>query len=275
MKPRIRSGFTLVELLVVIAIIGVLVALLLPAVQQAREAARRSSCKNNLKQIGLALHNYMEAHGPFPFAYVNVADTPGWGWGTMILPFLDQNPLYEAMNVRDRDFSGVPTDQTRTALVIYICPSDTGPIVNTQRGGHAKSNYAGVFGSEEIESWNQRGNGVFFINSSMRMRDITDGASNTFAIGERRYNHPSGKQKGAIWVGKFAPETFASNIWSCKTAPPHRINGTKEWAFSSQHSGGAQFLLCDGSVRFFSETIDGRTYENLAQRNDGNVVGSF
>ncbi|HUG93218.1 MAG TPA: DUF1559 domain-containing protein [Planctomycetaceae bacterium] len=270
-----RRGFTLIELLAVIAIIGVLVALILPAVQQAREAARRTQCKNNLKQIGTALHNYHASHGGFPPAYINVADTPGWGWGAMLLPELDHAPLYEQLGVGRQDFSGAPTPASETILPVFVCPSDIGPPLNPHRGDHAMSNYAGVFGNVEVFQWDDIGNGVFFVNSHIRISDMLDGASNTFGVGERRFDWPDGTHKGGIWAGKYAPVAYGSNIWSCVDVPPHRINGNKEWAFSSFHPGGAHFLLCDGSVRFISEQINGTTYERLAQRNDNQPTGEF
>ncbi len=268
----LRLGLTLIELLVVISIIGGLIGLLLPAVQSAREAARAASCKNNLKQLGLALQNHETVQGHFPSGYLAEEDTAGWGWGALILPYLEQGPLSDALRVTSVDFDGVPTQYTQRVILSFVCPSDSGPNINIDRGEHAKSNYAGVVGSEELESFDQVGNGVFFVNSNMRLMDIDDGLSTTFAIGERRYRDP---QKGAIWVGKYAPEAFASTVWSCVHSPPHRINGSKQWAFSSDHPGGANFLMCDGAVSFFSETIDGDLYQDLAQRNDGKHINEF
>jgi prepilin-type N-terminal cleavage/methylation domain-containing protein/prepilin-type processing-associated H-X9-DG protein len=275
LRRVVRPGFTLIELLAVIAIIALLIALLLPAVQYAREAARRASCQNHMKQIGLALHNYAEAHKVLPPAYVDVSDSPGWGWGAMLLPYVEQTPLFRNLGVSTMPFDGAPSLGSQTIVPVYLCPSDTGPNVNPERGNHAKSNYAGVFGSVEIEDWDEVGNGMFYVNSSVRWSDVTDGTSNTFAVGERRYDYPGGTRRGAIWVGKYAESAFASNIWSCVDAPPHKVNGTKEWAFSSAHAGGAYFLLCDGHVQFISESIDGPTYENLADKGDGNVLGEF
>jgi len=274
--PNRSRGMTLIELLVVLAVITLLVGLLLPAVQMARESARRASCRNNLKQIGIALHNYAEVHGQFPSGYFDEADTTGWGWGALLLPYLEDEPLHRKLGVLQTKFSGVPSSATQTVLPVYICPSDTGPEWNADRGEHAKSNYAGVAGNVEITRWDDIGNGVFFVNSGVRPSSITDGTSYTFAIGERRYNSTSGgKQKGAIWVGKFAPVAYASTVWSCVGNPPHRINGTKQWAFSSEHASGAYFLLCDGSVHYFAEEIDSNIYENLAQRGDGNPIGTY
>ena len=264
-RPR---GLTLIELLVVISIIGVLIGLLLPAVQSSREAARRSSCQNNLKQIGLALAGYESAYGHFPAGYLNEDDTAGWGWGALVLPYMEQSPIYDAMKVSTADFDGVPTPYTQNLILSYTCPSDVGPSINVDRGGHAKSNYAGVAGSDELEEWDQVGNGMFFINSNIRLTEVTDGLSQTFAVGERRYRDP---QKGAIWVGKYGPESFGSTVWSCVHADPHRINGSKQWAFSSDHPGGAQFVLCDGSVSFFSENLDVKVYQYMAQRDDGEL----
>ena len=264
-----QRGFTLVELLVVIAIMGTLIGLLLPAVQSSREAARSASCKNNLKQIGLGLAEYESAQGWYPAGYLNEEDTAGWGWGTMILPYLEQMPLYEAMEVSEKEFDGIPTQYTQNLLLTYVCASDSGPSINSYRGNHAKSNYAGVVGNQELEQWDETGNGMFFINSNVRLSTVTDGLSKTFAVGERRFEDP---QKGAIWVGKFGPETFASTVWSCVHADPHRINGSKEWAFSSNHPGGAHFVLCDGSVSFFLEDMDVKLYQFMAQRDDGHYL---
>lgn len=260
------QGLTLIELLVVLAIIGTLVGLLLPAVQSSREAARSSSCKNNLKQIGLALSEYESAVGYYPAGYLNEADTAGWGWGALILSYLEQTPLYEALDVSKEEFDGVPTPFTQNLILTYVCPSDSGPSINTDRGDHAKSNYAGVAGNQELEQWDQLGNGMLFVNSNIRLSTVTDGLSRTFAVGERRYSDP---QKGAIWVGKFGPETFGSTVWSCVHSDPHRINGSKQWAFSSDHPGGAHFVLCDGSVSFYREDMDVKLYQFLAQRDDG------
>ena len=302
MQPRIsklgkRFGFTLIELLVVIAIIAILIALLLPAVQQAREAARRSTCKNNVKQFGLALHNYHETHRSFPSGWVqpSTASTcqpsststsgclPGWGWGTMLLPFLDQSPLYNALNVGRINLVVTPTDESKTTLPLFRCPSDSGSKLNSDRGGHATSNYKGVYGSRGIGNTINTsphnaagGNGSFWSNSNTRLRDIQDGASNTVLIGETaRGRVGANTYNGGIWVGYFDNGKTASVIWKMENHPGSLINGTLPWAFSSSHTGGAHFLLGDGAVRFISENVDGTTYENLGKISDGNVIGEF
>ncbi|HEY8506381.1 MAG TPA: DUF1559 domain-containing protein, partial [Gemmataceae bacterium] len=137
-----RPGFTLVELLVVIAIIAILIGLLLPAVQKVREAAARVQCSNNLKQMCLGLHNHAGTYGYFPSAYAAPATNPGWGWGTAVLPFVEQDNLYRAAGLPGRIFGdganpALPDDHTRTVLKIFRCPSDNGPDLNPARLEHA------------------------------------------------------------------------------------------------------------------------------------------
>jgi prepilin-type N-terminal cleavage/methylation domain-containing protein/prepilin-type processing-associated H-X9-DG protein len=225
MRSRVR-GFTLVELLVVIAIIGVLVALLLPAVQAAREAARRASCQNNFKQIGIALHNYHDVLNTFPSGYLDnpVASEESWGWSALMLPYIEQQPLHDALGVnraqlvdRLRSPNGATTvPAARTVIKIFICPSDSGHqsgLIHNNRhfndgvgflasGQTAPfwpgvSNYMGVAGHRDVANA-QPNTGIFFGNcrgtaaqcpnnasSSIGIADITDGTSNTFMVGER------------------------------------------------------------------------------------------
>jgi prepilin-type N-terminal cleavage/methylation domain-containing protein/prepilin-type processing-associated H-X9-DG protein len=237
---RQPSGFTLIELLVVIAIIAVLIALLLPAVQSAREAARRVQCVNNLKQIGLALHNYHQALGVFPPGYVSAVDPtitdacnqdaensksvdlgPGWAWGSMILPQMEQQALYNSINF-SLSVADAANDTTcsRTVVNAYLCPSDSGPSVvpvlkdppdpanpGTYTGSAivdtvARANYVGMYGLGEIcsqsgalDSPNNNGAGpagqhagIFYRNSRTSVADIIDGTSQTIAVGERSHN---------------------------------------------------------------------------------------
>lgn len=308
---RIRRGFTLIELLVVIAIIAVLIALLLPAVQQAREAARRSQCKNNLKQIGIALHNYHETATTLPPGWIAVPTGPGntnalaprWGWGTMILPSMDQAPLYNSLQtVSNGTLTGFNAIMTsfpnnsnvglQTSLAALKCPSDSSPSNRVTYGSQptnifGRSNYPGNFGNSLVNY--PIGNGVFHQNSRTDFAKFTDGLSNSFLVGERRspgLNSNSLPLGGdTIWAG-IGDEVLSANpgaalaLGECGSkmntagtiVSPPANNLT---AFSSPHIGGANFLLGDGSVRFVSESLNFTTYANLASINDGQPIGDF
>ncbi len=293
---QVRRGFTLIELLVVIAIIAILVALLLPAVQQAREAARRSSCKNNLKQIGVALHNYHDVHNCFPPAFVaSIQPTgewadptrpSGWGWGTMLMPFIEQGALYDAVRPNTEPFlsgdfsAGSPEAAQRVILQqpisTYRCPSDPGPNINTHRSSYGTSNYVAIWGAHSGGGTEGNGNGCMFYSSRINFRDILDGTSNVIVIGERALVNraPLMPWRGAAYAG-VQPTQWGSAMRAVWNSAAHRINGTDQWAFSSLHKGGAQFVLGDGSVRFISENISGVTWQLIAQRASGEVVGEF
>lgn len=326
-KPRLQRAFTLIELLVVIAIIAVLIALLLPGVQQAREAARRTQCQNNLKQIGLALHNYHDQFGSFPSGCALSSLSPdagysvdlttanraaGYGWATFILPQLDQGNLYNQLNVNGLELSRLmqqaslrPLAQIR--LNVYRCPSDIAPDQNTGRAftnaifgdtAVGTSNYIGVEGtrwSHAVDWITTKTDpfGIFWPASAVRMQDITDGSSNTFMVGERNWTNLAG-----IWIGtrnytgngdvglrqNLGITNWKINLSNSTTATP-----TSNRAFHSNHTGGTQFLLGDGSVRFISENIyldntlsdptrpssQKGLYNRLGMRNDGQLIDSF
>ncbi|MEQ9407020.1 MAG: DUF1559 domain-containing protein [Fuerstiella sp.] len=316
---RPRPGFTLIELLVVIAIIAILVALLLPAVQQAREAARRTQCKNNLKQIGLALHNYHDIYNTFPPGYtargVTSADPvtaetgPGFAWSFAILPQMDQSTVLAAINT-EADATE-PTNLAlagSTTLSAFLCPTDTAQNSFEVADGSGNmirlptSNYPGIFGYGSVTMNAGQGTGVFFRNSRIRFRDITDGTSNTICVGERRHEHnfvagASTVSANSTWYaaipGVMRPAGMGGMMGSSTEGPgsmvlghvgqtmgmmsmhsnPNQTNHIVH--FSSQHEGGVQFLLCDGSVRFLTENVDYATFRGLGERADGEVLGEF
>lgn len=351
-----RAAFTLIELLVVIAIIAILVALLLPAVQQAREAARRSSCKNNLKQLGLALHNYHDIFNTFPPGFVRNTVTSGstvtrtsganddWGWMTFLLPTLEQSALFDAMNVGPRSLTVAATTannlgQMQTPINSLSCPSSPAPGVNNRNVLSATnvstSSYVGNNGSVGLNAAGaatgrpfvgNNANGIFWRNSSVKMRDITDGTSNTLIVGERTWElnnarvasgvssrkaqcdagvvfglqnaDSSDSASGGEADNKELRAVLASGFVAVNspavgfdgvaptTATPNVANDYCKFGYSSPHDGGFQALLADGSVRFISENVSHNTnqtshatnnavFNNLLNRNDGQVLGEF
>jgi prepilin-type N-terminal cleavage/methylation domain-containing protein len=283
---RRRHGFSLIELLVVIGIIASLMALLMPAVQQAREAARRLHCRNNLRQTGLALHNYEGTHGCLPFSslvFTTVDNDTGWAWGTMLLPFIDQATLYNNLAPNGNNAPASPNSLSTTVIGLYVCPSDTSDNRNLQKGGHAKSNYIGMFGSNRDQS--DIGNGVFYYNSSTRYRDITDGLSNTIMAGERSWDgmvHPiitngSVGRIGSIWIANLQGNRNDVFGWcDPQLNSDQRVNGNHPNAFSSMHFGGCHFLFGDGSVHFLNENIDNSgSFCALATTRGNETIGEF
>lgn len=286
-----RRGFTLIELLVVIAIIAVLVALLLPAVQAAREAARRVQCVNNLKQMGIALHNYHDALLIFPPGYIAASkfldgetDTsPGWGWASMILPQLDQGPLYSSANFNLPVQVPANATATRTVLSAFLCPSDqpppggTFPVTDALNppdtiAAVAPASYAACTGDDASDvalgiNFDGLGNGLFFRNSGIRMSAILDGTSQTVMLEERAWAVTKGTWTGAIaggvvQRGPLNPcPSVASGASSYYLAPClvlvhcNMLNTNSDMDSglddpSSLHPGGANILFADGSVHF-------------------------
>ena len=298
-----RQAFTLIELLVVIAIIAILIALLLPAVQQAREAARRTQCRNNLKQLGLALHNYHDVFTRFPSGWIAVDNgiqsahdgLNGAGWGTMILPFIEQSNLYSQFNANVAIHDALNLEFLDHTIATFRCPSDPQPerweIEEEGSPGTVIvelpiANYIGAFGTEELDGCENapgtapvaadgqcRGNGMFYHNSGTRIRDITDGTTNTYMLGERRTKVADGWH--STWPGMVAEgeEAFQRILGSADHVPNDPVAHLDD--FSSNHEGGAQFVLGDGSVRFISESIDKALYQSLATIQGGEVVGEF
>ncbi len=294
MKRIPSRGFTLIELLVVIAIIAILIALLLPAVQQAREAARRSTCKNNLKQIGLALHNYNEtfrmfAPGvvPYPASFTSpagfVASEESWNWMAFILPQMDQAPLFKNLNINGQTLgswgSSTNLNQIFPALNVFVCPSDegggrlmTGGIRVNFQGNHfpnassfqpPKSNYLGVCGyfdhNRPSNYTHNPNNGMLYNLSAISFKDIKDGASNTFMVGERDERCGAG-----TWIGSRNPQGAGARgndysmgrISVVLNDPINTGSANCTDGFSSAHTGGAHFLFADGSTHFISDNIN-------------------
>jgi prepilin-type N-terminal cleavage/methylation domain-containing protein/prepilin-type processing-associated H-X9-DG protein len=276
-----RRAFTLVELLVVIAIIGVLIGMLLPAVQAIREAARRTQCANNLKQFGLAIANYEVAIGNYPPAYLGEELQPGWGWGSFILPYIEQANLYQFGNIDDSLFGeganpAYPTDYTEQVVTVFRCPSDQAPDLNPLRLYHGTSNYRVATGSQTSGFFivDYDFGGILFQNSKVRHAQVLDGTSNTVVIGECKFDEPTGK-RAALWAGMSGLRNGAvwiSDVMWWIDDESAQINGTAPQAFSSWHPGGAMFSFCDGSTRFFKEGGDIQLLKYLADRADGHVV---
>jgi len=279
-----KSGFTLVELLVVIAIIGVLIALLLPAVQQAREAARRMQCNNHLKQLGLAFHNYHDTFGNFPPGWIDndQNNESEWGWSVMILPFMEQRALYDTLNpAEERLYTvlGSGTNNQLNALQqpleTYRCPSDTAPdTIPYDESGTSRqfdsdttpsnfdvpsSNYIANMGVCR-RGRDSKNTGVAYGNSGLGFRDITDGSSNTLLLGERAYKIGQTYTWAATWIGTRNTDGSGTRGTFYNTGivlfPININNNNGRYSFSSNHPGGANFARCDGSVSFLSETID-------------------
>jgi prepilin-type N-terminal cleavage/methylation domain-containing protein/prepilin-type processing-associated H-X9-DG protein len=268
--PARTRGFTLIELLVVIAIIGVLIGLLLPAVQAAREAARRSSCFNNLKQIGIALHGYHAAHGVFPAGgWIALPAQPqnknmNTGWSAAVLPWLEQGEVHAGLNLGFPYNNLANTTAARTVLRVYLCPSQprTG-FWNTLAGDPvpcADADYGGIYG-ERMVSRNDPPRGLMIFNRCISLAEVRDGASQTIQVGE----DPGAIH--AIWADghNIFDQAFAIN------ARPAVEFGQE---LTSEHPGGVNVLFADGSARFLKETTSRPTTAALCTRNGSEVLSA-
>jgi prepilin-type N-terminal cleavage/methylation domain-containing protein/prepilin-type processing-associated H-X9-DG protein len=275
---RRRGGFTLIELLVVIAIIGTLIGLLLPAVQKVRAAAARMSCQNNLKQIGLALHNYHGRRQAFPPGYTSAVAAdgselgPGWGWATYLLPDLEQENLYRQINLGVGLGDASHATPRKHPLAVFLCPADNPPqtfLSVTVVVELASGNYVACFGNNEIEEDPGAGNGVFYRNSKTRFGDITDGTSSTLAVGERH-----SRLSFSTWTGAVpgADESAALVLASADHTPNHPAAHIED--FASRHTQGVNMLFCDGSVRYISDTINPIAWAAMATRSGGEPYAS-
>jgi prepilin-type N-terminal cleavage/methylation domain-containing protein len=317
-----RRGFTLIELLVVIAIIGILLALLLPAVQQAREAARRTACRNHLKQLALAAHNYHDTHKTFPFGAVGplpgvgggpsrfpqYAGFKSHGLGMYLLPYVDQQPLYNAYNWNVHWYENQPV--VNTQLPFWKCPSvpggdriadgnlitETPPPVDLVPGTGACGDYAGMSLVwtdladrgliTRTGTLNERGQfaGVFDVNHVWGDRDITDGSSHTILIAEcagrpqlfyGRNAEPGKWASGGPWASRNLLWLRGASTDGTTPFGPCAINCTNNRDMYSFHAGGAFAAIADGSVHFLSASIDIRTVAALVTRAGGDVPGDF
>jgi prepilin-type N-terminal cleavage/methylation domain-containing protein/prepilin-type processing-associated H-X9-DG protein len=289
LPPRRRRGFTLIELLVVIAIIAILIALLLPAVQQAREAARRSSCKNNLMQLILAAHNYNMAHEVLPPGTVNLegpirSEEDGYhmSWIVQILPYIDQRNAFHKTDFNVGVYHEKNERVRQHVISVLSCPSDPHSVFS--RDMIATSNYAGSHHDSE-SAIDLDNHGVFFLNSSIRFSQITDGSSNTIFIGEKLIGTEIGNgstdlgwmsgtratlRNAGIPINMEQERPFESDFIEIPPQTPSTVGG-----FGSTHTGGAQFAFGDGSVKFLSENIDWELYRYLAHRADGELTPDF
>ena len=292
--PGARGGFTLIELLVVIAIIAILIALLLPAVQQAREAARRTQCKNNLKQLGLAMHNYHDATGRLPIACMSGAFTgvnaitSGYVWVRNIYPYIDQAAMFNRWNQNAGYTSAANLPLCQVPLTLMKCPSDVAAawfnaipqqnyvvnFGNTNFGGQSNINGAAYSAGPFKYSVTTQG-------FSTRFADIVDGLSNTMLMGEIRVGKVNSDLRGLTYfphttgfTGNLPPNSplkdqmplnSSTTLFWCVDSPDlpcqgyqgnQGNNSTYRYSLRSQHTGGAHTVLCDGSVRFLSSNID-------------------
>ena len=280
---RGRFGFTLIELLVVIFIMAILIAILLPAVQQAREAARRGQCINNLAQIGLALHNYEMAHEVFPPGSINATgpirfEPKGYhmSWIAQLLPYLDQQNLYSQIDFQVGAYDAKNKIPRRTQLPISICPSDfrSSPGFAEAPG----SSYAGCH--NDVETAIDRGNnGMFVLNQAVRRVAVTDGLAFTFFAGEKMLlNEELGWMSGTRTTLRNAGTKLNASVSSTRVEFPRRPNDypaiSLEYVggFSSHHDGGANFAVGDGSVHFINQNLAQSVLQSLANRSDGEIV---
>ncbi len=300
-KHHPRRAFTFVEFLAVMAIIAILLSILFPAILQARHAARRAQCKNNLRQIGLAMHNYLDTFGVYPPGYLHqtdpheVANASGFGWGALLLPFSDQQALYGTFNFNVPIWDDANATARTVRIPNYICPTDRiseGGFYNMAGEQYSPSSYVANFGPGLMDVNPQDRRGVFSRNSSTRVEQVVDGLSNTFFIGERingPLRNPSSLGASSFgsapvkfettWAGAVRDVTDPANdnphlVLFQSGHVPHSPKSDRRDA-SSSHQTGAHFLRGDGSVHFLSKDIDLDVYRSLSTRAGGELLHDF
>lgn len=293
-----RRGFSLIELLVVLAVIAMLLSLLLPAMNRARETARRAQCANNLKQIGLALNNYHETANAFPPGWVSLrspgtgADAgPGWGWSSMLLPMMEQRGVYNTINfslpievmvnqtprITHLNSLACPSDPQRQRTFLVVAAGGDGAKAGDPIAEVGASSYVGCFGIGDPSSLyphdpsapppgRDAGDGMFFRNRSIRIIDVDDGTSQTIAVGERDASISHATWTGAVTGSAGGPSLVVGRAGDREgpNAVPPRPDD-----FGSRHPGGAQFLYVDGSVHFLPSRLPTPIYRALATRAGG------
>ena len=301
MTIRKQQAFTRLETMFVLGVSFLLLATALPAVQRAREDSRSVRCKNNLKQLGLAMHNYHDVYNLLPPGWISKqmdgVGHPSTGWQSSILPFVDEAPLYNALDMDEPVYTTRDQSQIKKPIKTYRCPMDSTPSENPIRGEWGTSNYVANYGARPIPRWSasqantafwpgnqtaslsptdEKRYGMFRANSRIRFRDITDGTSNTIMIGEKDIQGGA-----ALRPGPRSNYHESDVVSDASFASPMNKS---QYGFSSRHDGFVQFLLCDGAVRAFPFDIDSRDFETpeemgvfqkLGAKADGQVVDEF
>ena len=289
-ETQSRRAFSLVELLVVISTIGLLVGLLLPAVQQARAAARRISCDNNLKQLGLGLQNFESAMRKLPSGYVFQqgveGNHSGFGWGAMILPFLEQSTVYNQLNFNRPLFDASNEFIRQQHLAPFLCPEDTDSATGFVTMGdekYAMASYVASFGPPDLDETQEKREGLFSRNSKTRYAEVLDGLSNTIACGERQNGpfrrggvHGTHFSYETTWAGAIREVTDSSDdhghmvLFQTGHTPNSALSDDRD--VSAPHVGYANFLFGDGSVRLITEHVDLQVYRSMSTVAGGEVV---
>lgn len=296
---RRRSGFTLIELLVVIAIIAILVSIMLPAVQSAREAAQRSQCRNNLMQFGIAFQNYSMTYEMLPPGTVNETSPIQTGpsgyhmaWIVQLLPVMEQRSLFDSVDFNESVYAAENGNTRSVSFPVIDCPSDYNSVFSIEGIGKVQaSSYAASYGGTDGPI-TDRNNGLLYLNSSIRYRQIRDGSSNTILAGEKVHSRQAddlGWMSGTVAtlrntgiginlspdvISEFETPDDELNQGDDASAEPEKIV-IESGGFSSRHPGGAVFLLADGSIRFMTSSIDRSVYSYLGNREDKQILDGF